>query len=160
VNQSTVGMWKNNSIINLHLLTGQIGKPGAGPFSLTGQPNAMGGREAGLLAQALPGHRFSEDPGHRAEVEAYWGRPAGTVSTRPGLTAVEMSRALEAGRLKAIWIAATNPAVSLPDLHQVRRTLSRAELIVVQDPYHPTETTQFADVLLPVWRSGPRRRAP
>src|SRR6266478_1339119 len=150
LNQSTVGMWKNNSIINLHLLTGQIGKPGAGPFSLTGQPNAMGGREAGLLAQALPGYRFSEDPGHRAEVEAYWGRPAGTVSTRPGLTAVEMSRALEAGRLKAIWIAATNPAVSLPDLHQVRRALSKAELIVVQDPYHPTETTQFADVLLPV----------
>jgi ferredoxin-nitrate reductase len=150
LNQSTVGMWKNNSLINLHLLTGQIGKPGAGPFSLTGQPNAMGGREAGLLAQALPGYRFSEDPGHRAEVEAYWGRRAGTISTRPGLTAVEMFRALEAGRLKAIWIAGTNPGVSLPDLHQVRRALSRAELIVVQDPYHPTETTQFADVLLPV----------
>src|SRR6266850_2314116 len=150
LNQSTVGMWKNNSIVNLHLLTGQIGKPGAGPFSLTGQPNAMGGREAGLLAQALPGYRFSEDPWHRTEVEAYWGRPAGTVSMRPGLTAVEMSRALEAGRLKAIWIAATNPAVSLPDLHQVQRALSRAELIVVQDPYRPTETTQFADVLLPV----------
>ena len=149
LNQSTVGMWKNNSLINLHLLTGQIGKPGAGPFSLTGQPNAMGGREVGLLAQALPGYRFTEDPGHRAEVEAYWGRPAATVSTRPGLTAVEMSRALEAGRLKAIWIAATNPAVSLPDLHQVRRALSRAELIVVQDAYHPTETTRFADVLLP-----------
>jgi ferredoxin-nitrate reductase len=150
LNQSTVGKGKNNSIINLHLLTGQIGKPGAGPFSLTGQPNAMGGREVGLLAQALPGYRFTEDPGHRAEVEAYWGRPAATVSTRPGLTAVEMFRALEAGRLKAIWIAATNPMVSLPDLHQVRRALSRAELIVVQDPYHPTETTRLADVLLPV----------
>jgi ferredoxin-nitrate reductase len=150
LNQSTVGMWKNNSIINLHLLTGQIGKPGAGPFSLTGQPNAMGGRETGLLAQSLPGYRFSADPAHRAEVEAYWGRPAATISTRPGLTAVEMSRALEAGRLKAIWIAATNPTVSLPDLHQVRRALSGAELIVVQDPYHPTETTQLADVLLPV----------
>src|SRR4051794_8752816 len=149
LNQSTVGMWKNNSVINLHLLTGQIGKPGAGPFSLTGQPNAMGGREVGLLAQALPGYRFTEDPGHRAKVEAYWGRPAGKVSTRPGLTAVEMSRALEAGRLKAIWIAATNPAVSLPDLHQVRRALSGAELIVVQDPYHPTETTRSADVVLP-----------
>ena len=149
LNQSTVGMWKNNSIINLHLLTGQIGKPGAGPFSLTGQPNAMGGREVGLLAQALPGYRFTDDPDHRAEVEAYWGRPAATISTRPGLSAVEMSRALEAGQLKAIWIAATNPAVSLPDLHQVRRALSKAELIVVQDPYHPTETTRFADVLLP-----------
>ena len=77
LNQSTVGMWKNNSIINLHLLTGQIGKPGAGPFSLTGQPNAMGGREVGLLAQSLPGYRFTEDSGHRAEVEAYWGRPRG-----------------------------------------------------------------------------------
>src|SRR4051794_36243050 len=149
LNQSTVGMWKNNSLINLHLLTGQIGKPGAGPFSLTGQPNAMGGREVGLLAQSLPGYRFTEDAGHRTEVESYWGRPAATVSTRPGLTAVEMSRALEGGRLKAIWIAATNPAVSLPDLHQVQRALSGAELIVVQDPYHPTETTGFADVLLP-----------
>src|SRR6267143_453364 len=107
-------------------------------------------RSTALLAQALPGYRFSDDSRHRAEVEAYWGRRAGTVSTRPGLTAVEMSRALEAGRLKAIWIAATNPTVSLPDLHQVRRALSGAELIVVQDPYHPTETTQFADVLLPV----------
>src|SRR5260370_9627645 len=150
VNQSTVGMWKNNSIINLHLLTGQIGKPGAGPFSLTGQPNAMGGRETGLLAQALPGYRFSAESAHRAEVEADWGRPASTPSTRPGRPAVEMSRALEGGRLKAIWIAATNPALSLPDLHQVGRALSRAQLIVVQDPYHPTETTQFADVLLPV----------
>jgi ferredoxin-nitrate reductase len=149
LNQSTVGMWKNNSIINLHLLTGQIGKPGAGPFSLTGQPNAMGGREVGLLAQSLPGYRFTEDSGHRAQVEAYWGRPAATISSRPGLTAVEMFRALESGRLKAIWIAATNPVVSLPDLHSIRRALAKAELIVVQDPYHPTETTKLADVLLP-----------
>jgi ferredoxin-nitrate reductase len=149
LNQSTVGMWKNNSLINLHLLTGQIGKPGAGPFSMTGQPNAMGGREVGLLAQALPGYRFTEDPGHRAEVEAYWDRPAGTVSAQPGLTAIEMFRALESGRLKAIWIAATNPLVSLPDLHQVRRALARAELVVVQDPYFPTETARLADVLLP-----------
>src|SRR6266850_1829647 len=88
LNQSTVGMWKNNSIINLHLLTGQIGKPGAGPFSLTGQPNAMGGRETGLLAQALPGYRFSAEPRHRADVEAYWGRAAGTISTSPGFAAV------------------------------------------------------------------------
>jgi len=149
LNQSTVGMWKNNSVINLHLLTGQIGKPGAGPFSLTGQPNAMGGREVGLLAQALPGYRFTEDPDHRAELEAYWGRAEGTISTRPGLTAVEMFRSLESGRLKAIWIAATNPAVSLPDLHHVRRALAKAELVVVQDPYHPTETSRLADVLLP-----------
>src|SRR5207245_2432912 len=101
-NQSTVGMWKNNALINLHLLTGQIGKPGGGPFSLTGQPNAMGGREGGLLAHQLPGYRFTDDPEHRAEVEAHWKRPAGTISDRPGLTAVEMFRALESGRLKAI----------------------------------------------------------
>jgi ferredoxin-nitrate reductase len=149
LNQSTVGMWKNNSLINLHLLTGQISKPGAGPFSLTGQPNAMGGREGGLLAHQLPGYRFVEDNQHRAAVEAYWGRPPGTIAAKPGLTAIEMFQALEEGRLKAIWIAATNPAVSLPDLHQVRRALTKAELVIVQDAYHPTETTRLADVLLP-----------
>jgi ferredoxin-nitrate reductase len=154
LNQSTVGMWKNNSLINLHLLTGQIGRPGAGPFSLTGQPNAMGGREAGLLSHALPGYRTVEDAGHRHEVETFWGRPRETISSRPGLTAIEMFRALEKGQLKAIWIAGTNPAVSLPDLHQVRRALARAQLVIVQDAYHPTETSQLADVLLPAAQWG------
>jgi ferredoxin-nitrate reductase len=154
INQSTVGTWKNNSIINLHLLTGQIGKPGAGPFSLTGQPNAMGGREAGLLAHQLPGYRLVEDEGHRREVEAYWRQPAGSIRPRMGLTAVEMFRALEKGALKAIWIAGTNPLVSMPDLHQARRALAQAELVVVQDAYHPTETTQQADVLLPAAQWG------
>jgi ferredoxin-nitrate reductase len=149
LNQSTIGMWKNNSLINLHLLTGQIGKQGAGPFSLTGQPNAMGGREAGLLSHQLPGYRFVDDPDHRAFMEERWLRPAGTISSQPGLTAIEMFRALEAGRLKAIWIAATNPAVSLPDIHHIRRALLRAELVVVQDAYHPTETSRLAHVLLP-----------
>ncbi len=154
LNQSTVGMWKNNSLINLHLLTGQIGKPGAGPFSLTGQPNAMGGREAGLLSHQLPGYRTVEDAEHRREVEHFWGRRPGNISPKPGLTAVEMFRALEKGQLKAIWIAGTNPAVSLPDLHQVRRALAKAQLVVVQDAYHPTETTRFADVLLPAAQWG------
>jgi ferredoxin-nitrate reductase len=154
LNQSTVGMWKNNSLINLHLLTGQIGKPGAGPFSLTGQPNAMGGREAGLLCLQLPGYRVVEDAGHRREVEAFWGRPAGSISPTPGLSAIEMFRALEKGKLKALWIAGTNPMVSIPDLHQVRRALQKAQLVVVQDAYHPTETTQLADVLLPVAQWG------
>jgi ferredoxin-nitrate reductase len=149
LNQSTVGVWKNNSLINLHLLTGQIGKAGAGPFSLTGQPNAMGGREAGLLSHQLPGYRFVEDARHRQEAERYWNRPAGTISDRPGLTVVEMFRALETGWLKAIWIAATNPAVSLPDLHHVRRALDRAELVVVEDAYHPTETSRLAHMILP-----------
>ena len=133
LNQSTVGMWKNNSLINLHLLTGQIGKPGAGPFSLTGQPNAMGGREAGLLSHQLPGYRTVEDAEHRRQVEEYWGRRPGSISGKVGLTAVEMFRALEKGQLKAIWIAGTNPAVSLPDLHQVLRGLQKAQLVVVQD---------------------------
>jgi ferredoxin-nitrate reductase len=147
--QSTVGMWKHNALINLHLLTGQIAKPGAGPFSLTGQPNAMGGREAGLLAQQLPGYRLVDNAEHRRQMESLWGLAPGQISARPGLTAVEMFRALEAGKLKAIWIAATNPLVSLPDLHQVRRALARAELVIVQDAYHPTETTQAAHVLFP-----------
>jgi ferredoxin-nitrate reductase len=154
LNQSTVGMWKNNSVINLHLLTGQIGKPGAGPFSLTGQPNAMGGREAGLLSHQLPGYRTVEDAEHRQQVEAYWGRRDGSISPKPGLTAVEMFRALEKGNLKAIWIAGTNPAVSLPDLHQVLRGLKRAQLVIVQDAYHPTETSRLADVLLPAAQWG------
>ncbi len=154
MNQSTVGMWKNNSLINLHLLTGQIGKPGAGPFSLTGQPNAMGGRECGLLCHQLPGYRSVEDAAHRAECEKFWGLPPGQINPRMGLSAVEMFRALEKGTLKAIWIAATNPAVSLPDLHHVRRALKRAELVVVSDAYHPTETTQLADVVLPAAQWG------
>jgi ferredoxin-nitrate reductase len=154
LNQSTVGMWKNNSLINLHLLTGQIGKAGAGPFSLTGQPNAMGGREAGMLSNALPGYRVVEEASHRREVEEFWGRPPASVRPEPGLSAVEMFRALEKGRLKAIWIAGTNPAVSLPDLHQVRRALGRGQLVVVQDAYHPTETSQLADVLLPAAQWG------
>lgn len=148
--QSTAGVAKHQSLINLHLLTGQIAKPGAGPFSLTGQPNAMGGREGGLLAHQLPGYRLVADSEHRRQVEQYWRLAPGSISSKPGLTAVEMFRALESGRLKAIWIAATNPMVSLPDLHQTKRALQRAELVVVQDPYHPTETTQFADVLFPV----------
>jgi ferredoxin-nitrate reductase len=154
LNQSTVGMWKNNSLINLHLLTGQIGRPGAGPFSLTGQPNAMGGREAGLLSHQLPGYRFVDNEEHRREVAAFWRRPAQTIAPVPGLTAVEMFRALEKGTLKAIWIAGTNPMVSQPDLHHVRRALQKAQLVVVQDAYHPTETTQLAHVVLPAAQWG------
>jgi ferredoxin-nitrate reductase len=154
MNQSTVGMWKNNSLINLHLLTGQIGKPGAGPFSLTGQPNAMGGRECGLLCHQLPGYRLVENSADRAEAEKFWGLPAGQIQPLMGLSAIEMFRALEKGTLKAIWIAATNPAVSMPDLHHVRRALGRAELVVVSDAYHPTETTLLADVILPASQWG------
>jgi ferredoxin-nitrate reductase len=154
LNQSTVGMWKNNSLINLHLLLGQIGKAGAGPFSLTGQPNAMGGREAGLLSHQLPGYRTVEDETHRKQAEEFWGRSPGTISSKPGLTAVEMFRDLEKGKLKAIWIAGTNPAVSLPDLHQVHRALAKAQLVIVNEAYHPTETSRRADVILPSAQFG------
>lgn len=148
-NQSSSGVEKNLALINLSLATGNIGKPGAGPFSLTGQPNAMGGREAGGLATALPGHRFVANATHRAEMERAWGLPPETISPRPGLTAIEMVEALEAGRIKVLWIAGTNPLASLPNAARARAAFARAELVVVQDAYHPTETTLAADVLLP-----------
>jgi anaerobic selenocysteine-containing dehydrogenase len=149
LNQSTSGVAKNQAIINLHLATGQIGKPGAGPFSLTGQPNAMGGREVGGLSHLLPGYRSVLDPQHRAEVAAAWGVPAAHLSATPGYAAVELFHALADGQVKAVWIMGTNPAVSMPDLDVVEKGLRQAELVVVQDAYHPTDTTAFADVLLP-----------
>jgi ferredoxin-nitrate reductase len=138
-------------------MLGQIGKPGAGPFSLTGQPNAMGGRELGGLAHLLPGYRLIANPDHRRAVEEYWGIPEGRINPRPGLTAVEMFQALEAGRLKAIWIVCNNPLVSLPNLALAKRALANAKLVIVQDCFE-TETTRAADFVLPAaqWieRSG------
>jgi ferredoxin-nitrate reductase len=110
VNQSTVGVHKNNAIHNLHLATGKIGKPGCGPFSLTGQPNAMGGREAGGLSHMLPGYRSMENPQHRDEVECHWGVPMGSIAPKPGLAALEQFEAWAEGKVKAIWIICTNPA--------------------------------------------------
>jgi anaerobic selenocysteine-containing dehydrogenase len=150
VNQSVAGVDASLAIINLHLATGQIGKPGAGPFSLTGQPNAMGGREVGGLAALLPGHRVVSNADHRADMARLWRVPGERLRPEPGLTAVEMFQALADGRLKAIWIAGSNPAVSMPDLSVVRAGLQRANLVVVQDAYFPTETARdFADVVLP-----------
>ncbi|HLF78810.1 MAG TPA: molybdopterin-dependent oxidoreductase, partial [Dehalococcoidia bacterium] len=148
-NQSTAGVDKNLALINLALATGNIGRPGAGPFSLTGQPNAMGGREAGGLSHTLPGHRLVADADHRAEMEDFWGVSCGSISSKPGLTAVEMFDALEDGEVKAVWVAATNPVASMPNVASVKRGLRKARLVVVQDAYHPTETTQYAHVLLP-----------
>src|SRR5690606_17025844 len=112
LNQSVQGVAKNLSLINLNLITGRIGKPGSGPFSLTGQPNAMGGREVGGLANLLPAHRDLSNEAHRQEVADFWG---GTpISDKPGLTATEMFDALAEGKLKAIWILCTNPLTSLP----------------------------------------------
>jgi len=149
INQSHVGTDKNAAILNLHLATGQIGRPGAGPFSLTGQPNAMGGRETGGLAHLLPGYRLVTDPAARAAVERHWGVPPGRIACRPGLSALEIFEGLADGRVRAVWIVGTNPAASMPDLDLIEKALRQAELVIVQDAYHPTETTRFADVLLP-----------
>ena len=149
VNQSRIGTDKIAAIINLHLATGQIGRPGAGPFSLTGQPNAMGGRETGGLAHLLPGYRTVEDAHARGEVERHWGVEPGTIRPRPGRAALEIFEALTTGEIRAIWILCTNPAVSMPDTDLVERALRQADLVIVQDAYHPTETTRFADILLP-----------
>lgn len=149
LNQSVHGTDKNLALIHLHLATGQVGRPGAGPFSLTGQPNAMGGREVGGMATMLAAHRDLDDPAHRAEVEALWQLAPGTLPDRPGLAAVGLFEALRAGRVKAVWIACTNPAHSMPDLRLVREALQRAEFVVVQDAFAGTDTVPFADVLLP-----------
>ncbi len=152
LNQSSSGTAKNASLINLHLATGQIGKPGAGPFSLTGQPNAMGGREVGGLANLLSAHRDLANPVHRAEVAALWG--IDDVPAKPGKTAVEMFEAAADGEIKALWIACTNPAQSMPDQSTVRRALERAEFVVVQEAFATAETCDFADLLLPATTWG------
>ena len=152
LNQSTSGTHKNAALINLHLATGHIGRPGAGPFSLTGQPNAMGGREVGGLANLLSGHRDLSNPAHRAEVADLWG--VDSVPAEPGLSAVELFEAVRAGRVKAVWIACTNPAQSMPDQALIHEALARAELVVVQEAFAHTETCAYADVLLPATTWG------
>ncbi|TAK76646.1 MAG: nitrate reductase [Aquabacterium sp.] len=152
LNQSSSGTDKNAALINLHLATGQIGKPGAGPFSLTGQPNAMGGREVGGMANLLSAHRDLANPDHRAEVARLWG--VSDVPAAPGKTAVEMFEAAADGQVKALWIACTNPAQSMPDQATVRRALERAELVIVQEAYGTTITCDYADLLLPATSWG------
>jgi assimilatory nitrate reductase catalytic subunit len=147
LNQSTAGSAKNSALINLHLATGQIGRPGAGPFSLTGQPNAMGGRETGSLSNLLPGHRDAANPEHRADVAAYWG--VDQLPENPGLTAIELFEQVGSGKIKALWIACTNPAQSLPDQAAVRAALEACPFVVLQEAFRTTETARFADLLLP-----------
>jgi assimilatory nitrate reductase catalytic subunit len=147
VNQSSSGTDKVNSIINCHLLTGRIGKPGAGPFSITGQPNAMGGREVGGMANMLAAHLDLENPGHRQLVQSFWRSPR--IAAKAGLKAVDLFQAVGDGRIKAIWIIGTNPAVSLPDAGAVREALARCELVVVSDCVPDTDTARLAHVLLP-----------
>ncbi|MEM1135052.1 MAG: molybdopterin-dependent oxidoreductase [Bacteroidota bacterium] len=147
LNQSVIGTNKNFSLLNLSLITGQIGKPGAGPFSLTGQPNAMGGREVGGMANLLAVHKDLQNDSHRKEVASFWG--IDKISPKPGYTATEMFEALETGKLKAIWIICTNPLVSLPNARKVEKALQNAKFVVVQDISHHSNTTAYADLLLP-----------
>jgi len=156
LNQSSSGTDKNAALINLHLATGQIGKRGAGPFSLTGQPNAMGGREVGGLANLLSGHRDLGNAAHRAEVADLWGLPGGeqAVPAQPGKSAVEMFEAAADGAIKALWISCTNPAQSMPDQAMVRRALQRCDYVVLQEAYATTATAPYADLLLPATTWG------
>ena len=149
VNQSSEGTATVAGIINLHLATAQIGRPGAGPFSLTGQPNAMGGREAGGLAQLLPGYRFVANPEHRSEVERHWGFAPGAIAAQPGLAVWDQIEAMERGELGLWWVAATNPLVSMPALDRVRAAAANCPLVVLSEAYAGTETAEVAHLLLP-----------
>ncbi|MDP3524815.1 MAG: molybdopterin-dependent oxidoreductase, partial [Hoeflea sp.] len=147
VNQSATGTDKVNAIINCHLATGRIGRPGMGPFSVTGQPNAMGGREVGGLATMLAAHMDIENPDHRDRVQRFWKSPV--IASRPGLKAVDMFEAVGDGRIKAIWIMATNPVVSMPDADAVEAALKACPFVVVSDIMAETDTIRHAHVKLP-----------
>jgi assimilatory nitrate reductase catalytic subunit len=147
INQSDSGSDKVNAILNLHLALGRIGKPGMGPFSLTGQPNAMGGREVGGLANMLAAHLNIEDATHRDAVQGFWASP--TMADKPGLKAVDLFRAVEAGRVKALWIMCTNPVVSMPEADRVARAIKACDFVVVSDMMAETDTMRLADVRLP-----------
>ena len=147
VNQSSIGTDKVNAIINCHLATGRIGRPGMGPFSVTGQPNAMGGREVGGLASTLAAHMEIEDSRHRDTVQRFWRSPS--IPDRPGLKAVDLFQAVARGDVKALWIMATNPVDSMPDADAVRAALEACPFVVVSDITAETDTIPYADVKLP-----------
>ncbi|MDE4302133.1 molybdopterin-dependent oxidoreductase [Phaeobacter gallaeciensis] len=147
VNQSTSGSDKVNAILNCHLATGRIGRPGMGPLSVTGQPNAMGGREVGGLANMLACHLDLENPDHRQAVRDFWQAPQ--MPEAPGLKAVDMFRAVADGRIKALWVIHTNPAVSMPDSAAVRAAIKACPFTVVSDIIEHTDTARLARVLLP-----------
>ncbi len=154
INQSTSGTDKVNSIINCHLLSGRIGRPGMGPFSITGQPNAMGGREVGGLANQLAAHMELDNPKHRSIVKEHWQAPL--IADKAGYKAVDLFDAVLDGRIKALWIMGTNPAVSMPDNSRVREALEKCELLVVSDCVEDTDTAAHADVLLAASTWGER----
>ncbi len=144
VNQSTSGTDKVNAILNCHLATGRVGRPGMGPFSITGQPNAMGGREVGGLANMLAAHMEFDDADR---VARFWDAP--NVARKPGLKAVDMFDAIGERRLKAVWIMATNPVVSLPDADAARKALAKCDTVIVSDMFATTDTARMADIFLP-----------
>ncbi|NNF07712.1 MAG: molybdopterin-dependent oxidoreductase [Candidatus Eisenbacteria bacterium] len=149
VNQHYRGTWMNNLITDLHLITGKIGRPGANPFSLTGQPSACGtAREVGTLSNRLPADLLVTKPAHRKIAEDIWGVPAGTINPKPGYHAVDMFRALARGDVKAMWIQTTNPWVSMPNLHSIEREPGDGKFVVASEIY-PTPTTDAADLILP-----------
>lgn len=152
VNQSSQGTDKANSIINCHLLTNRVTGQGMGAFSMTGQPNAMGGREVGGLANMLAAHLDIDNVVHQKMVQDFWQSPY--ITTQAGLKAVDLFEAIEAGKIKAVWIMATNPVVSLPNSDQVKRALAKCEFVVVSDVCESTDTTAYADVLLPALAWG------
>ncbi|MEM9880303.1 MAG: nitrate reductase, partial [Pseudomonadota bacterium] len=152
VNQAADGTDRVGAIINCHLFTGRIGRPGMGPFSITGQPNAMGGREVGGLANQLACHMDLENPRHRATARAFWGAPH--MPGKAGLKAVDLFDAVASGKVKAIWIMATNPVDSLPNADKVRRALETCETVVVSDVTTDTDTAKLADILLPAMAWG------
>ncbi len=153
VNQSSRGTDKVNAIINCHLLTGRIGKPGCGPFSVTGQPNAMGGREVGGLANTLAAHMDFDDASID-RVRRFWNAPR--MAQQPGLKAVDLFEAIHRGKIKALWVMATNPAVSMPDANRVRRALELCQFVAVSDCVAHNDTITYADVVLPTTTWGER----
>ncbi|MFC9038336.1 molybdopterin-dependent oxidoreductase [[Kitasatospora] papulosa] len=150
LNQSTHGTWNTNALINLHLATGAICRPGSGPFSLTGQPNAMGGREMGYMGPGLPGQRVLQSDDDRAHAEELWDLGPGTLRTdAAGAGTVDMFRQMSEGRIKACWIICTNPVASVANRRTVIEGLEAAEFVVTQDVFADTETNAYADVALP-----------
>jgi len=147
INQSSSGSDKVNAILNCHLATGRIGLPGCGPFSVTGQPNAMGGRETGGLANMLAVHLDLENADHQAAVQSFWNAPS--MPEKAGLKAVDMFDAIENGQIKALWVACTNPVVSMPDGDRVAKAIENCDFVVVSDLNDRTDTAKLADVVLP-----------
>ena len=156
LNQSSHGTANTNAICNLHLATGRVCRPGSGPFSLTGQPNAMGGREMGYMGKGLPGQRNAANADDRAFIEQLWKIPAGTIREDGHEGVVSMFEKMAAGDIKACWIIFSNPVATMPNRKITIAGLERAEFVIVQDAMQDTETTPYADMLLPaaLWVEG------